>query len=869
MTSVESLFSLELAVEHMVINENIVCRFPAIAFRLLDFPTLMIHHVDEELSKIIHKKISLDSYFKLGNQMPELKNKQGQFHIKKGKSCLFKATKELLLEHFEHIPMYVMVLDAFPKVPKFIGSCMIPLHNLMKLIANDIKTQGITVPSTHGECGDFEIFNLMGVSAGKVSFGYRLLSLGVGLMQHIPDSSVYRVTQSKPTAVSMRDPTEPRVVQANTDIILEELEKPKNPEHIHLLPEKECMMTQTEGIQMFSELSQTQDNMLNEHKDRIYDEKINKTKKSKNAWTDVFLTNAVCPPPLFYNTALENTRSLTFQDGELPEYINNPNHKIYDNTSHDSDNESDSTIRHEDVYTEDVFVDFNSSLIIPKTKPSKTIIFPEAKKKKKSPDLSQLPILNALMQEIAKLQSGNIPPISEVVPVNPDVTDTPEIIPVQNRQSSKIVATRETRDQFLARLSSSKKAAPGLVKTRTKQKEPEIRTHKIVPESPSRKSQLMSGMTTTQRLRLAKTNPEILPELELQEEKRIMNRKNSGFSSSRSLRTKHNIPPLSLEQNGGGSCIGTFDTQRTDLGTSRSERKRPVPTPRLTRTFNYQNQKNMEEQTKYIQNADIEAKPYQYPVQTDRTEEYSMSFDNVSDTYSTESVKGKTRIVQFPKYPPPISPRKLTSRSQTSISFDHYSDDKFDSETTHHDSLSNEGLVPELKQYVETYAHSNDDYSEELQLRRVVDHYSDDSEVEVVSVKSGQSNKTYQPQPRSSNMPSTSRFTQGGAQLTESNESTAYIPRSAIPSQSYDSLGGEPRSVSNRPKPSPRRIFERHESVNTESVSSYVPDGETSGEISQSDEDYSDDFENEYLSAQQTISKLKISPQAKLGYTIG
>ncbi len=111
----ESLFSLELVVDKLSLP-NIVCRFPSVAFRLLDFPTLLIHHVEPELAEIIREKISSDQYFKVPSQLHELKDKHGDFPVKKGKSCLFKVPLKNLMTHLTNTPLYVMVIDTYPEV---------------------------------------------------------------------------------------------------------------------------------------------------------------------------------------------------------------------------------------------------------------------------------------------------------------------------------------------------------------------------------------------------------------------------------------------------------------------------------------------------------------------------------------------------------------------------------------------------------------------------------------------------------------------------------------------------------------------------------------------------------------------------------
>ena len=111
----ESLFSLELVVDKIGLPK-IVCRFPAVAFRLLDFPTLLIYHVEPDLAEVIRKKISKDPHYKVPQQLHELQDKRGDFPVKKGKSCLFKVPLKILQTHLLNTPLYVMIIDTYPEV---------------------------------------------------------------------------------------------------------------------------------------------------------------------------------------------------------------------------------------------------------------------------------------------------------------------------------------------------------------------------------------------------------------------------------------------------------------------------------------------------------------------------------------------------------------------------------------------------------------------------------------------------------------------------------------------------------------------------------------------------------------------------------
>jgi hypothetical protein len=88
---------------------------------LLDFPTILIDHVETDLAANIRRKVKSDPYYNLPKQINELTDKHGNFVIKKGKSCLLKLPCSTLQMHLANTPMYVMIIDSYPEIPKLLG----------------------------------------------------------------------------------------------------------------------------------------------------------------------------------------------------------------------------------------------------------------------------------------------------------------------------------------------------------------------------------------------------------------------------------------------------------------------------------------------------------------------------------------------------------------------------------------------------------------------------------------------------------------------------------------------------------------------------------------------------------------------------
>lgn len=267
----ESLFSLEIHVEN--INRlKVSCVIPAVSFRLLDFPTLIIHHVSPANVQKLREKSQIQGFTKESIEA-EFRDRHGNISFSKGKSCLFRANIENLQSKLQGTPLYVMLLDVWHKKPKLVGSTMIPLKKTIDKIAVDVKRSGISVPTISQQEGTFEVYNLMGTVVGSIKLCLRLLSLGGCLASHIPAKSI---TQSvnKPEQKESLD-------GKGNDIILEDLEViDEEPSTENLPSTQQSIATQT---------SRQAAHKPAKHTSPPYTEDIE------------IISNTVCPPPLYYN----------------------------------------------------------------------------------------------------------------------------------------------------------------------------------------------------------------------------------------------------------------------------------------------------------------------------------------------------------------------------------------------------------------------------------------------------------------------------------------------------------------------------------------------------------------------------------------
>ncbi len=157
----ESLFSLEVVVES-VENICVSCYKPMIAFRLLDFPTVVIR--SEHQGVFTNEK---------------------SYEIQSGKSCLFKMSKELLYERLQNTPLYIMLVDTASENTKLLASTTMSLVNCVRNILANIENNGLDIPAVSGSKGEFPMYNLMGSQVATVNLGYRMFSFGLGITGHV------------------------------------------------------------------------------------------------------------------------------------------------------------------------------------------------------------------------------------------------------------------------------------------------------------------------------------------------------------------------------------------------------------------------------------------------------------------------------------------------------------------------------------------------------------------------------------------------------------------------------------------------------------------------------------------------------------
>ena len=293
---VETLFSFEVHVE-AIKDLRVCCRLPAVSFRLLDFPTLIIHHVSPGLVEKMREKVEVEAV-STDTVLNQLKDRQGNFQIQKGKSCLLKLNLNNFHDHLQVVPLYVMLVDLWPKKPKLVGSTTVSLKEAINKIYRDVSWNVVAVPSFYREENIFSVYNLMGTKIAEIKLGYKLLSLGGALLPHVPRWSMLKRDSDKENCG-----TKPSVDIAGFASV----------DSSHKEEEKKNITE--EPPQPIPSAKPTE-------KDVYVQTDWGKIRKKMTAGDDFPVTNTVCPPPLYYNLHSDTEKVARSKENKLNYDVN-------------------------------------------------------------------------------------------------------------------------------------------------------------------------------------------------------------------------------------------------------------------------------------------------------------------------------------------------------------------------------------------------------------------------------------------------------------------------------------------------------------------------------------------------------------------
>ena len=167
----EDSFSLEIFVENINLFENQNIPVIALAFRIFDFPSVLLYADRLNLNDNFMLKKNDDSDLKEKSILP----KDQMILFDKGKNWIFSVKRERLFVLVNTVPMYALIISVNDEnverhAAKFIGSLAIDLSNLIQ--------KDESVPVQGFKRGIFTFFDLMGREVGNVQMVIRLSCLG-------------------------------------------------------------------------------------------------------------------------------------------------------------------------------------------------------------------------------------------------------------------------------------------------------------------------------------------------------------------------------------------------------------------------------------------------------------------------------------------------------------------------------------------------------------------------------------------------------------------------------------------------------------------------------------------------------------------
>ncbi|XP_045639539.1 microtubule-associated protein 10 [Ursus americanus] len=248
---------------------------PAVAFRLLDFPTLLVYPPE-------------------GPGAPAPEPRPGLVSFGRGKSCLFRLHPATLHRLLLRTPLYTLLLQLPPgrptPAPQLLGACSISLA----ATAHKVLGQAASGCS-QGHRGSFPLHNQVGERIGDIALGYRLTDLGSSLLGHLErpvistGGGIERVEVSSQTPQEKQQPnSEPRTRDA--DSFLVDLKIPKAQKDL----EEKAFHSKTNSGNTVS-VGHGKTNSI------CSNPSVRSVSPPNQEVTELDIeTNTFCPPPLYY-----------------------------------------------------------------------------------------------------------------------------------------------------------------------------------------------------------------------------------------------------------------------------------------------------------------------------------------------------------------------------------------------------------------------------------------------------------------------------------------------------------------------------------------------------------------------------------------
>ncbi|XP_007936672.1 microtubule-associated protein 10 [Orycteropus afer afer] len=470
---------------------------PAVAFRLLDFPTLLV-------------------YPPAG---PAAESRPGMVSFGRGKSCLFRLYPATLHRLLLRTPLYALLLQLTPgyptPAPQLLGSCGILLADAAQKVLGSAAST-----CSQGHRGSYPLRNLLGERIGDIALRYCLTDLGRCSLGHFErpvtctGGRLERVEGQRAGKVSSQTLQEKQQFMHQTS----EPNSVVDDRHLVDLKITEAQKDLKEIIFHSDASSDTTGVKRGKINSVICANASSRCNSPLNQEELDIETNTFCPPPLYYtHLTQEKPPALgkitfvpqvnvheeldgIFQEGKCVNPPTHTNHLKYVNTT---TNESPSVLKSPPTYIQDIGAS-NQTTCHPQTEQNRTNT------------IRQLPLLNALLVELSLLCNQ---PMSSPTYVHPHLARL-------SRTEDKKAPNSSSK---LTRKSESKKEKPCIEEKSVSLQYVENlkkgmyfeKNSDVLPKRVPRR-RLLYGITNTLKLRLKQTNPDMLAVHEKREKYRKM-----------------------------------------------------------------------------------------------------------------------------------------------------------------------------------------------------------------------------------------------------------------------------------------------------------------------------------------------------------
>ncbi|KAF0870444.1 microtubule-associated protein 10 [Crocuta crocuta] len=462
---------------------------PAVAFRLLDFPTLLVYPPD-------------------GPGAPAPEPRPGLVSFGRGKSCLFRLHPATLHRLLLRTPLYTLLLQLPPgrptPAPQLLGACSI------SLAAAALKVLGQAAASgrSHAHRGSFPLHNQVGERIGDIALGYRLTDLGSSLLGHLErpvataGGGVERVEVSSQTPREKQQPNSgPRPRDAAKSLV--SLKIPKAQKDL----KEVAFGDKTNSLNTVSvEHSKTSSICSDSSGGRS-------VSPPNEEVTELDIeANIFCPPPLYYTHLTQEKMPPVQGTITIKPQINAPEES--DGVSLEGNHVAVPThtdsLKHTNCGIRGGPPKLINSPHVQDVEASDQTACPPQTEQSRIDTIRQLPLLNALLVELSLLYNQ---PMASPAQIHPHLAWLYRTEEKKSPESSaKCTCTSESKKGKLSMGENDKSANLQCKKNQVETLKKGKYFKKNSGSSPKRapRGKLLYGLTNTLKLRLKQTNPGML-----------------------------------------------------------------------------------------------------------------------------------------------------------------------------------------------------------------------------------------------------------------------------------------------------------------------------------------------------------------------